>query len=71
MSNSKKDVQPKTTIWRNGPNGLTLVKTIDGLPYDVATTVFIEGLGEANRSGIQKSGSGKNEVVTEVQYTLK
>lgn len=71
MADSTKDTRPKTTIWKNGVDGLTLVKTIPGLPYGTQTAVFIEGLGEAVYSGIQKSGSGTNESVVEVKYTLK
>lgn len=66
-----KGLHAKTTVWRRGPDGLTLVRTFDGLPYGTATNVVIPGLGEAHRSGIQTSGSGKGEAITEVQFTLK
>jgi hypothetical protein len=64
-----KGIEPKTTIWKDG--GLSLVKTIRGLPYGTSDTAFIEGLGKAVCSGIQKSGSGNNESIVEVKYTLK
>lgn len=71
MTNNVKDSRPKTTVWKNGANGRTLVTSLQGLPYGTAQTAAIEGFGEALRSGIQKSGSGNNEIVVEVQYTLK
>ncbi len=70
MSNYANKPNSKTTVWRNGPEGLILVKTIRGLPYGTERTIFIDSLGEAQRSGIQKSGSGNNEGVTEIKYTL-
>lgn len=60
----------KTTIWRTTANGTVLVKTLAGLPYGTASIVHIEGLGQATRSGIQTTGSGANEAVVEVKYTL-
>jgi len=71
MTSSRKDTAPKTTIWKSTAGGTTLVKTLRGLPYGTARTAFIEGLGEANLSGTQKSGSGNNETIVEVMYTLK
>ena len=59
----------KTTIWKDG--GHKLVKTIHGLPYGTQENIFITGLGEAYRSAVQVSGSGDNESITEVKYTLK
>ena len=74
MRNNKKGLSimnnsAKTTIWKDG--GQNLVKTIDGLPYGTQENIFITGLGKAYRSGIQVSGSGDNESITEVKYTLK
>ena len=64
----QKDLDPKTTIWDGGNK---LVKTIPGLPYGTQETVFIAGLGEVFRSGIEYSCSGDNKSITEVKYTLK
>ena len=64
-------LEPKTTIWKRGIDGLTLVKAFPGLPFGDKERIFVENLGEALRSGITKSGSGENETVAEVAYTLK
>ena len=64
-------INAKTTIWRNTPAGLTLIQTLPGLPFGTATEISVAGLGEARRSGMQTSGSGSNEAITEVRYTLK
>jgi hypothetical protein len=71
MVSYQKDVTPKTTIWRQTPSGLQLVRTIPGLPYGTAQTVRIDGLGNATLSGTQRSGSGASEAITETQYTLE
>lgn len=64
-------MQSKTTIWKNEVGGLVLVETIPGLPYGAKEKVFIPNFGEAYRSSIKKSGSGTNETIVEVGYTLK
>lgn len=60
----------RTTIWQNTPNGLALLRTIPGLPYGTASKVFIDGLGEARQTGRQTTGSGRNEAIVEIKYTL-
>ena len=37
MANYAKETGPKTTIWREGADGLTLVATEPGLPYGTLT----------------------------------
>jgi len=64
-------LEPKTTIWKRGIDGLTLVKTFTGLPFGDKERIYVENLGEALRSGVTKSGSDENETVVQVQYTLK
>ncbi len=59
----------KTTIWEYG--GIKHIKTMHGLPYGVAEKIYIEGLGEALKTGVIKSGSGSNESIIEVKYELK
>jgi hypothetical protein len=71
MVSYQKDLTPKTTIWKQTTGGLQLVKTIPGLPYGTSQTAFIEGLGNARRSGIANAGSGASETVKEVKYTLE
>jgi len=63
---------PKTTIWRNSPDGLVLVETRNNLPSPIpkqGQTVYDPKLGEAICSGITYSG-GDNAVI-EVQLTLR
>ena len=76
MPDYTKDARPKTFIFRIGSDGKTpvLVKTLLGLPYGVpsiGTTVNIPEYGQATCDHIQKSGSGSNETIVEVSFTLK
>jgi len=71
-----KDTRPKTFIFKIESDGKTrvLIKTLPGLPYgvpNIGTTVNIPEYGEATCDRIQKSGSGSNETVVEVSFTLK
>jgi len=47
MMNSLENAGPKTTIWRRGPNGETLVKTEAGLPYGDILNITVPGFGRA------------------------
>ena len=71
MTSYPKPPTPRTTVWRRGVSGLSLVTTFQGLPYGTAATAFIAGFGEAVYSGVQKTGSGISEAIVEVEYTLK
>ena len=64
-------LEPKTTIWKRGVDGLTLVKTFPGLPFGDRERIFVENFGEVLRSSVTKHGSGENETVEEVAYTLQ
>ena len=73
MQSLGKSKKPKSTIWREGPAGKTLVATLSGLPYgDPArgTPVFIPNHGQARCSGHTTSGTGVNETIMEVEFTL-
>lgn len=72
MNSYPKDVSPKTTIWRNSPDGAILVETIYGLPNPIPShgeTVYIPGFGATICSGIACSGS--SNTVVEVKLTLR
>lgn len=71
MADHSKSTGPRTSVWRNGPDGQALIKNFDGLPYDIRPSVQIPDLGEATLAGIQKTGSGSKEVIVEVRYVLK
>jgi hypothetical protein len=65
-------IEQKTTIW-GGPHGMTLVVTLPGFPYgtpNMGSVVNIPGHGKAHCSGIQKTGTGVNELIMEVRFTL-
>jgi len=62
-----KNAGPITTVWESTPDGPRRVRTFPGLPFGTDDNVFIEGLGEAQRSGL----SGTKDAPIEVQYTLK
>jgi hypothetical protein len=74
MANYTKDVGSKTTIWKDGSGGKTLVATLPGLPCGVpklGEVVYVPNFGKAECSGITQSGSGINQTVDEVQLTIK
>lgn len=71
MPDYSKHTGPKTTVWKDGPSGQVLVKSLEGLPYGTQASVYIPDLGEATFAGIQKAGSGSEETIVEVRYTLK
>ena len=74
MANYAKKTGPKTTIWREGANGLALVATEPGLPYGTPTIGIVlhhPSYGEARCSGVTHSGSGANQSVIEVKITVK
>ena len=60
----------KTKIWKNSPDGKTLVNTTTGFPYGTGPKAFIPNLGLATLTGVIKSGSGTGEMVVEVEYSL-
>ena len=62
--------QANTKIWKRGPDGAILVKAEAGLPYGTEPKVFVPGLGQTIRTGIQPSGSGTGQTVLAVYYTL-
>ena len=62
-----------TTIWRQKPDGLSQVAEYPGLPFGVLNygdVVNVPGQGQARCDGKATSGSGNNEVVTELRLTL-
>ncbi|MES9832085.1 MAG: hypothetical protein ABW139_07540 [Candidatus Thiodiazotropha sp. DIVDIV] len=64
----------KTTIWRESDSGKLLIETIQGLPYGeprMGQILSIPKYGEVSCSGINKSGSGSSEEITEIQLTAK
>ncbi len=74
MENYTKNSGPNTKILRAGPGGAIIVAEIPGLPYGapkIGTLVLIPQYGEVTCSGIQKCGSGINETINEVSFTLK
>jgi hypothetical protein len=73
MRTSSKDTGPRTTIWRDTPEGICLVQTLPGLPSKVpkqGEVVYVPGYGEARCSGTTSSGTPPNETVTEVKLTI-
>lgn len=70
MRNDETARRPVTKIWKVGPSGQTLVRTLPGLPYGIEMTAVIGDLGEAKRTGIQKSGTGIEERIIAVDFTL-
>ena len=64
--------EARTTVWQNRPRAtvLVLVRTLKGLPYGTSEIAMIEGLGRAHRTGVTRTGTGDNEAVVEVFYTL-
>lgn len=63
-----------TKILRAGQGGSVLVQTLQGLPFGapvIGTVINIPGFGLASCSGHEKSGSGKNETIDAVSFTLK
>ena len=61
---------PKTTIWRNSPDGPVLVCERNGIPSPIPKkggTVFIAGIGETTCSGLTYSGN----VLIEVALTIR
>lgn len=70
MVNDEAAPRPVTKIWKIGPSGQSLVRTLPGLPYGVEMTALIGDLGRAKRTGIQKSGTGIDERIIAVDFTL-
>ena len=70
MNSHKSNSNTQTKIWKNNPNGKILVSTVAGFPFGTELQAFIPKFGQAARTGIQTSGSGQNEILLEVEYTL-
>lgn len=63
---------PKTTIWRNSPDGTILVETRNNLPSPIprqGQLIYDPKFGETICSGITYSGS--DNAVIEVRLTLR
>jgi len=61
----------KTTIWKNGPHGKTLVMTLPGLPFGEllpGETVDNPAFGRASCSGVRRSGAAGP--VSEIELTV-
>lgn len=61
--------QPKTTIWRNTPDGTVLVETQNGIPSPIPAlgqVVINQKFGKTTCSGVTTSGPD----VTEVKLTI-
>ena len=66
------NTQPKTTIWRNSPDGPVLVSERSGILSPIpqkGQTVLIPNLGETICSGLTYSGI--DNTVIEVALTLR
>ena len=64
------NINTKTKIWKNSPEGKVLISTVAGFPYGKGLQAHIPSLGQALRTGVQKTGSGAGEMVVEIEYTL-
>jgi hypothetical protein len=67
-------MKSKTTIWQERNMGKTLIETISGLPFgtpNFGQTFSIPKYGMVKCSGVSKSGTGSNEVITEIQLTVQ
>jgi hypothetical protein len=74
MQDDEENNGPRTTIWKPGPGGETLITTLHGLRFgapQIGTPVHVPDMGQATCSGIQKTGSGSNEHIVEARFTLK
>lgn len=74
MANFAKETGPKTTIWREGADGLTLVATEPGLPYGTPTignVLRLPSYGEVRCSGVAHTGSGVNQSIVEIKLTVR
>ena len=69
MADYSKPMGPRTSIWKNSPNGDVLVTTIEDLRYGTQATVHIPGFGEATLAGVTRAGS--DGTIVEVRYVLK
>jgi hypothetical protein len=62
-----------TTIWKHSRGETYLFATIDGFPFgtpNYGTPVDLPQYGVATCTGRSASGSGQNETITEIRFTL-
>ena len=74
MPTNAKDPGPKTTIWRKVAGGSKLVETIPGLPFGtpiMRQVIQTPKHGNAECTGVTRSGSGQHESVIEIQLTVR
>jgi hypothetical protein len=63
----------KTTIWKSRSDGTVLLESLHGLPFgapSMADKINIPKYGEVQCTGISRSGTGSNEKITEVKFTI-